>query len=265
MTERSFHPSVYEILTTIVLQSMSSASCFGRKFNEAEKLLLCMAPVAEVVETFRSDVSKSTIDHLDSESVNELNEQNAFVDMVERSWTEFYPADRYMKRLVTRYVNLLEEFGVSIESESLLALILRVSHSGNCMPDPEQACYLSFHIPKTQGLLRIRVFPYHNDVALRLWEAGATLSEFFLQHPSMLAGRSVIELGAGVGVTGLVIAACCKPMNVHLTDYSYECRINLEHNIQANEEWLSRCGFCARNLSQVCCLGRGGPSIQVLA
>ena len=232
---------------------MSSASYLGRDIKEAEKLLLAMASVDEVVEAFRSGVSNTGVELLNLEPDTALNEQNTFVAMVERWCTEFGPSERYMKRLITRYVNVLEEVGASVESESLLGLILRVSLSRNCMPSPEEACYLSFHIPETQGLLRIRVFPYHNDVALRLWEAGAALSEYFLQNSSMLTGRSVIELGAGVGLTGLVIAACCKPLTVHLTDCTDESRLNLEHNLRINEEWLSRCGVCSKKISQVCC------------
>ena len=55
----------------------------------------------------------------------------------------------------------------------------------------------------------------------------------------MVSRKRVIELGAGVGATGLVIAGCCNATSVHLTDYTNVCRVNLEHNISINKEWLS--------------------------
>lgn len=232
---------------------MSSKSNVQRADSEAEKLLLAMAPIDKVVEVFRSHASRGGGNHnLDSEYEDQINEQDAFGAMVEWSWTEFGPSERYIKRLVSRYVNLLEKDGIPVESESLVRLILRISRSKSSLPHREEACYLSFHLPKTEGLLHVRIFPYHNDVALRVWEAGAVMSEFFLHNPSMLAGRSVIEIGAGVGLTGLVVAGCCKPLTMHLTDFTNECRLNLQHNLRINQDWLSRCGFCERNLSQVC-------------
>jgi predicted nicotinamide N-methyase len=150
--------------------------------------------------------------------------------------------------------------GNTIESDVLATLVYRLSLTKASMPTANESCYLSFRLPggskmydndNKETLLRIRVFPYHNDVALRLWEAGACLAEFFLEHPNILARKDVIELGAGVGLTGLAIAACCKPSTVHLTDYTEQCRLNLEHNLQLNHTLLSRYGFSPDRIAQV--------------
>jgi hypothetical protein len=232
---------------------MSFTSYVQRAISEPERLLLAMAPIDKVIDAFRSQGSREGENYtLDSEDENRIHEQDAVGAIVECWWTEFGPSKRYMKRLVSRYVNRLEKDGIPVESESLLGLILRVSLSKCCLPHPEETCYLAFQLPKTESLLRVRIFPYHNDVALRVWEAGAVLAEFLLHNPSVLAGKSVIEIGAGVGLTGLVVAGCCKPLKVHLTDYTYECRLNLDHNILINQDWISRCGFCDRDISQVC-------------
>jgi hypothetical protein len=148
-----------------------------------------------------------------------VEEQDAFADVV-RSWLleRFWSIRaRYLKTLVRRYVSFLENDDVAPESDGLLDLVLRVSLSKDHLPEPDESCYLSFRIPPNQllsdtqqidsdfvvPLLRIKVFPYHNDVALRcvalrLWEAGTFLAEYFLQNPSLVSGKRVIELGAGV-------------------------------------------------------------------
>jgi predicted nicotinamide N-methyase len=97
-----------------------------------------------------------------------------------------------------------------------------------------------FEVQQQRHLLRIRVFPYHNDVALRLWEAGGFLAEYFVKHPDLVSSKHVIELGAGVGLTGLVLAAICNPASIYLTDYTDVSRRNLQHNLDLNRELLRR-------------------------
>jgi predicted nicotinamide N-methyase len=97
-----------------------------------------------------------------------------------------------------------------------------------------------------QQQLMVRIFPYHNDVALRIWEAGAALAEFLLQHPEWVTHRKVVELGAGVGLTSLV-AAACQASHVYCTDFTGICLQNLQHNIERNVAWLPQdcisCGY----------------------
>jgi hypothetical protein len=69
--------------------------------------------------------------------------------------------------------------------------------------DPDLLQYLTFRIGS--GVLAVRTGPFHNDVGLRMWEAGYFLAEFLVKNPHLVADKSVIELGSGVGLTGLVI------------------------------------------------------------
>jgi predicted nicotinamide N-methyase len=61
--------------------------------------------------------------------------------------------------------------------------------------------------------------------------------------------QRVVELGAGVGLTGFVIAGCCGAKSVHMTDYTDACLLNLAHNILINNGWLSRAGI-KENITQ---------------
>jgi predicted nicotinamide N-methyase len=176
-----------------------------------------------------------------------------------------------LKRLVMRYVKLLEQNGIAMESNVLSQLVHKVSMGRETLPDANESCYLSFPLAPSSSfysdsrprhntiekdddddwIMRIRVFPFHNNVGLRLWEGGAAMAEFFLEHTSLLMNHHVIELGAGVGLTGLVIAAYCRPSRVYLTDYTDVGRINLQHNLMVNRSWLLRHGISPDQIAQV--------------
>ena len=222
---------------------------------QAKKLILAMSRIETVLEAFCSYYTKS--DETSSISLG-IEKQDDFAEMVNSCWTDFGPSERYFKLLVMRFARLVERNGDMVESDPLADVVARASLiNTDGAPDDLESCYLSFflHKPEDSGEhlpLRIRVFPHHNDVALRLWEAGNCLSEFFISNPSLVSDKALFELGSGCGATGLAIAACCNPSKIHLTDYTAACQLNMEHNLLINEEWLSRYNFGPERLSQVC-------------
>jgi hypothetical protein len=233
-------------------------------------LILAMAPIETVLDSLEGDKS-----NLDSQK---SLYQDVLAYLVESCWNDFGPSPRYLKRLVLHYVKILEQDGVALESNVLSQLVLKFSLGRETIPDSNESCYLSFPLPPLSSststtsfslsssrmhrnetidrnnedwMMRIRVFPYHNNVALRLWEAGAAMAEFFMEHPFMVRNQHVIELGAGVGLTGLVIAGYCRPARVYLTDYTDVGRSNLQHNLSVNRSWLLRHGISPNQIAQV--------------
>jgi predicted nicotinamide N-methyase len=68
---------------------------------------------------------------------------------------------------------------------------------------------------------------------LVMWPSAVALSRWLVSNPDIVHGRSVLELGAGCGLTGLV-AAGLSPSNVVLTDFNPKVLENLSHNIALN-------------------------------
>jgi len=236
---------------------MSITGNAAQPITKAKKLILAMSPVDSVLDAF-------CVNSLTEQEANTTNlgiaRQDDFAAMVTSCWTDFGPSERYIKRLVMRFVRLAEKNDDEIESDSLANLVAQASCiNTNGAPEDIESCYVSFFLnhpesDESEGdcnPLRIRIFPHHNDVALRLWEAGTCLAEYLIENPTIVDGKALIELGSGCGATGLAIAACCNPAKVHLTDYTESCLLNLEHNLVINQEWLSSYNFSPERISQV--------------
>ena len=69
---------------------------------------------------------------------------------------------------------------------------------------------------------------------LQLWAASLVLARWLVELRSRLAGRGVIELGAGCGLCGIVAARVCQATPVHLTDLAEPTMNNLHHNMALN-------------------------------
>lgn len=164
----------------------------------------------------------------------------------------FLPSEKYVQKLMKRYTTRLEMEGKELEDNNLASIVCHFSMSRiSKLPDPADFCLLRYRVPLVEkedkqrkyDLLRIRIYPHHNDVGVaKVWEAGACLAEYLMKHPDCVRGRRVIELGAGVGLTGF-IAAVMGSESVHMTDYTDATLENLSYNISINNKWLEDRGI----------------------
>lgn len=79
-----------------------------------------------------------------------------------------------------------------------------------------------------------RVASVFNEVGLKIWEAGWYLAEYIITHPHVFTDQTVLELGAGVGFTSLVLAGVAQPKRVLLSDYGSSVMQNLRYNAEIN-------------------------------
>ena len=236
-----------------------------------EALVYAMAPIERVLQTSTGG-SGTSIDEFEQrpQHKQQHEQQDHLASVVQRAWDDPHgPSKTYLSHLIKTYVQRIGD--QNIESELLMEALLKVLSSpgprlGSLCPELDESCYLSFWLPKNldnndqteiqqkqeqqpispssspppRPPLRLRVYPKHNDVALRLWEGGALLAEYLLANPQILAGRRVIELGSGVGATALVVASGCDIRGIYCTDFTDLCLENLRHNLQLNQVWLRR-------------------------
>jgi protein-lysine N-methyltransferase EEF2KMT len=83
-----------------------------------------------------------------------------------------------------------------------------------------------------------------NEVGLRLWNAALILAEYCIASTkppacNPFANKRAVELGTGIGMSGLVCAAQCSAAEVVLTDGQPRVIANLRHNVELNSELLA--------------------------
>jgi hypothetical protein len=226
-----------------------------------------VSPIDIVIDAFINEEGKKMLSTSDNHGAWSIQSQSHFAALMasqsettasnekEMDWStvQFLPSERYVRKLVMRYVTWLELQGREVEDDDLASLICFLSKSPiSNLPDPTSHCNARYDVPlatssryqqnEDELKLTIRIYPQHNDVGVaKVWEAGAALAEFIIHNPTIVKERDVVELGAGVGLTGLV-AAAFGTKSVHMTDYTESTLENLSHNVTANEKWLRNRG-----------------------
>ncbi|KAI7839127.1 hypothetical protein COHA_007130 [Chlorella ohadii] len=70
-------------------------------------------------------------------------------------------------------------------------------------------------------------------IGLDVWPASIALCRYLANHPEVVAGQQVVELGAGMGLVGLLCAAL-GAQHVLLTDYEPQVLAHLDKNAALN-------------------------------
>lgn len=73
------------------------------------------------------------------------------------------------------------------------------------------------------------------DVGFQMWPAAVILSRWLCRNPKVIAGRNVLEVGAGLGLCGLVAGHIAA--TVTLSDFNPAVLKALEENVALNAGW----------------------------
>ncbi|GMH37121.1 hypothetical protein BSKO_04994 [Bryopsis sp. KO-2023] len=70
------------------------------------------------------------------------------------------------------------------------------------------------------------------DVGTQVWRGACLMSEFILSRQDLFQGKTIVELGCGVGLLGIALGTI--PQNVFLTDANAQALTLAEENVKAN-------------------------------
>ncbi|DBA02854.1 TPA: hypothetical protein N0F65_006644 [Lagenidium giganteum] len=169
--------------------------------------------------------------------------QQSLVDRVLRDSIvdKFPPHKSYVYRFIKTVTDTLEATNHEVCDDlmgELMVFVLQSKLAQDAISD-EDMHHVSFTVPRPSPaettVVTCRVATVFNEVGLKIWEAGWFLADYIVAFPEQFRGRVVLELGAGVGLTGLVLAKCrAHPARVVLSDYAPLVMQNLRYNIELN-------------------------------
>ncbi|KAE8912505.1 hypothetical protein PF005_g3677 [Phytophthora fragariae] len=151
---------------------------------------------------------------------------------------DFAPQRKFTYRFLKSYVDEIEAVCADVD-DGLVGALMEFVLNNKLADDSlnsEAMHHVSYTVPTTDSsvVVTCRVASVFNEVGLKLWEAGWLLAEYAIAHESDFRGRKVLELGAGVGFTGMALACVCRSSRVVLTDYAPNVMQNLRYNVEIN-------------------------------
>ncbi|XP_017161662.1 protein-lysine N-methyltransferase EEF2KMT isoform X2 [Poecilia reticulata] len=97
-------------------------------------------------------------------------------------------------------------------------------------------CHKSYFLPSGDAvsLLENVAVISEGTTGLVTWEAALYLAEWALENPQVFTGRSVLELGSGVGLTGITVCRSCSPVRFVFSDCHATVLEKLRENVRLN-------------------------------
>ncbi|XP_071321856.1 protein-lysine N-methyltransferase EEF2KMT isoform X2 [Trachinotus anak] len=97
-------------------------------------------------------------------------------------------------------------------------------------------CYKSYLLPcgDAVSLMENVALISEGTTGLVTWEAALYLAEWALDHQQVFTGRTVLELGSGVGLTGITVCRSCSPSRFVFSDCHPSVLQKLRANVQLN-------------------------------
>lgn len=104
------------------------------------------------------------------------------------------------------------------------------------MPKGEKKRKFCFGDKKGKAQIEIRIIELFTDYGLHVWPGGILLSEYLFNNPDICSNKTVLELGSGVGLPGL-LAGKIGAKSVYLSDASrFETILkNMDREIELND------------------------------
>ncbi|KAF2350512.1 Lysine methyltransferase [Trinorchestia longiramus] len=205
--------------------------------EEMQEKYLCMYPVEDIKfeRLFPPELTYSSC----CERQQDLLQATLACDTARR-----FPAKvSYTKRFLKSLIQQIEQQGHEVLEEFYTSYTDLLAGSGERLPGTRvggEADDVNFY--RTYSLWgggRVTLRETSNVVAegttgLCTWQAAHVLLRHLLMNPSIIEGKRVVELGAGVGLLGLGVVLRGLPVRYTFTDVHPAVLESLQHNIALN-------------------------------
>ncbi|XP_066496921.1 protein-lysine N-methyltransferase EEF2KMT [Tiliqua scincoides] len=143
---------------------------------------------------------------------------------------KYPPSVKYRRCFLTELIKKHE----GVADEPLDALYEAL---GNVLNAEESThCYKNYLLPSGDAvtLCESTAIISQGTTGLVTWDAGLYLAEWALENSAVFSGRSVLELGSGIGLTGIAISKACRPRAYTFSDHHQLVLQQLSENIHLN-------------------------------
>lgn len=195
---------------------------------------LRMAISTEVVSSLQATDPQD-----DQPVLSSLESQQRFLDYVLRNpiSTRFPPSPKYTSRILKLVLDFLgSKFEVLEElMEIYFDLSTAKPASDGLIRDLVYKSWLLARNGDKEEFVTIRMASQLDTVGLTSWQAGYMLAEYIAANTERFKDKKCLELGSGVGLTGIVLAKLTQTAEICLTDYTTEILSNMRTNCEIND------------------------------
>ncbi|NXQ13201.1 EF2KT methyltransferase, partial [Peucedramus taeniatus] len=145
---------------------------------------------------------------------------------------KYPPSAKYRRCFLTELIKKLE----STAAEPLDELYEALADVLKEEEEESTHCYKNYLLPSGDcvSLCESTALISGGTTGLLTWEAALHLTQWALQNPGLFRGRTVLELGSGIGFTGIAICKTCQPRTFIFSDCHPRVLRQLGENIQQN-------------------------------
>ena len=154
--------------------------------------------------------------------------------VVEHPLAQAYPPPvKHQLRFLKVWLEKLERDGTFDCSELYERIAVLVA--GNT--DAADWCYKSYWLSEAAAITlhESTKMVSTGTTGLCTWDGALVLAEWELANIRFFEGKTVVELGSGIGLAGILLAKGCKPSRVVLTDHLHDVLEALRTNIALNK------------------------------
>ncbi|KAJ2078198.1 hypothetical protein H4R24_004648 [Coemansia sp. RSA 988] len=114
------------------------------------------------------------------------------------------PSNRYIVLFLKKYIEKIELVPDYNLDDELIEFYVSLASTTEITFAPSGMCYKTYVLDKEQYtrivLREEQMLISSGTTGLQTWEAGLRLADFFAEHPDIIRGKNVVELGAGCGL-----------------------------------------------------------------
>ncbi|XP_076072297.1 protein-lysine N-methyltransferase EEF2KMT-like [Mytilus galloprovincialis] len=150
---------------------------------------------------------------------------------------KYPPSVAYQKAFMKTLLHKLEESEVEMCDEIYEVYTDLLQQTED---EDDILCYKTYHLPngETVSLQESIHLISQGTTGLNTWQAALHLAEWAFENSGLLENRKVLELGSGLGLTGIAICKQCKLRSLTFSDCHpqvlYLLMVNLEINFNSD-------------------------------